>query len=168
MTWLNLYRSRPPGVEVGKNVSTALDGSGEPQPDTLLPIAPDFGGQTHNAGNFIGGAPELVIEVAETSRNIDLGNKLSDYQRAGVLEYVVVASDPDEVIWHVRRADRFLRVPPDADGVYRSQVFPGLWLDPQVLLADDVAALVAAFEKGLASAEHAAFVARLAAARGSV
>jgi hypothetical protein len=37
-----------------------------------------------------------------------------------------------------------------------------------VLLADDVAALVAAFEKGLASAEHAAFVARLAAARGSV
>jgi Uma2 family endonuclease len=119
-TWLNLYRSRTPGVEVCNNTSTALDDLGEPQPDALLRIAPECGGQTHNAGNLIGGAPELVIEVADTSRNIDLGSKLSDYQGAGVLEYVVVASDPDEVIWHVRRADRFLRVPPDADGVYRS------------------------------------------------
>jgi hypothetical protein len=45
-------------------------------------------------------------------------------------------------------------------------VFPGLWLDPHALAAGDRAALRAALDRGLATAEHAAFAARLAAARG--
>ena len=125
-------------------------------------ILPSRGGRTHDLGIYIGGAPELVVEVAASSRSIDLGAKLADYERAGVREYLVVTLDPDDVFWHVRRDDRLVRVPPDADGLYRSGVFPGLWLDPAALLADDGPALVAALERGLATEEHAAFVARLA------
>ena len=40
-------------------------------------------------------APELIVEVASSSRKIDLGPKFEDYRRAGVREYVVVTIDPD-------------------------------------------------------------------------
>ncbi len=164
MWWLGHYRIHTPGVAVADNATTALDDLAEPQPDALMRIRPARGGQTHDLGIYIGGAPELVVEVAASSRAIDLGAKLVDYERAGVREYVVVTLDPDDVFWHVRRDDRLVRVPPDADGLYRSGVFPGLWLDPVALLADDGPALVAALEGGLATEGHAAFVARLAGA----
>jgi hypothetical protein len=77
----------------------------------------------------------------------------------------VRALDPDEVLWHVLRDRRLVAVPPDADGLYRSTVFPGLWLDPGALLARDGRRLRAVLDRGLATPEHAAFVARLAAAR---
>ncbi|MBV8678664.1 MAG: hypothetical protein JO355_15990, partial [Planctomycetaceae bacterium] len=48
------------------------------------------------------------------------------------------------------------------DGCYHSEAFPGLWLDPRALLDDDLDGLMATLERGLATAEHAAFVARLA------
>lgn len=163
--WLECYEMATPGVELHGGVSLFLDALGLPQADAQLRIAPECGGQTHNHGEYIGGAPELVVEVAKATRYVDLGPKREDYERAGVREYVVRAFDPDEVIWHVRRDGRLVAVPPDADGLYRSTVFPGLWLDPAALLAGDRIALRAVVERGLASAEHAAFVARLTAAR---
>ena len=45
------------------------------------------------------GAPELVVEIAKATRYVDLGPKLNEYERAGVLEYVVHAIDPDEIYW---------------------------------------------------------------------
>lgn len=163
--WLGLFRARTPGLEVLDNASTALDDTGEPQPDALLRVAPEFGGQTSNEGNLIAGAPELVVEVADTSLAVDLGAKLADYERVGVREYVVVGLNPEDIYWFVRRGDRLERITTDPDGLYRSGAFPGLWLDPAALLADDVPALVAAVERGLATPEHAAFVARMTAAR---
>jgi Uma2 family endonuclease len=107
------------------------------------------------------------VEVARATRYVDLGPKLADYERAGVREYVVRALDPDEVLWHVLREGKLVPLPPGPDGLYRSEVFPGLWLDPQALLAGDRRRVRAALEQGLATPEHAAFVARLAAARGT-
>lgn len=52
-----------------------------------------------------------------------------------------------------------------ADGLVRSQVFPGLHLAVAALLAGDLAQGLAAVQASLAIEEHAAFVARLAAAR---
>ena len=49
------------------------------------------------------------------------------------------------------------------DGVFRSEVFPGLWLDPEALIADDMDRLIATLDRGLATPEHAAFAAQLAA-----
>jgi Uma2 family endonuclease len=164
--WTGFYESRTPGIKGGLEGSTALDEISEVQPDTCLRIKPEHGGQTYKLGNIIGGCPELVIEVASSSRAIDLGPKLADYERAGALEYVVLAVNPDEVYWHVRDGDRLVRVPPDPDGLYRSRVFRGLWLDPAALFAYDLPAILATVDRGLASPEHAEFVARLAAAGG--
>ena len=163
--WVRHYQTNTPGVRGADNASTFLDDQGEPQPDVLLRIDPDLGGQTRHEGAYIAGAPELVIEVSASSRGTDLREKLADYERAGVLEYVVFALDPDEVFWHARRGDRLVRMPPDPDGLYRSEAFPGLWLDPRALLADDSAAMLAALDRGLATPEHAGFGAMLAGRR---
>ena len=165
--WLGPYEEATPGVEGLDGATTILGWKSEPQPDALLRILPECGGQTRDERTFVRDAPELVVEVAKATRYIDLGPKLEDYERAGVREYIVRALDPDEVIWHVIREGRLVAVPPGAEGLYRSEVFPGLWLDPRALLAHDRAAVRAALDRGLVTPEHAAFVARLATARTS-
>jgi Uma2 family endonuclease len=167
VTWLGLYERQTPGVEVLDGATTALDDLGEPEPDALLRILPEWGGQTRDEGSIIAGPPELVVEVARATRFIDLGPKRADYERAGVLEYVVRALEPDEVLWHTWHEGRLTIVPPGPDGLYRSLVFPGLWLDSAALLANDLDGLDATLDRGLASPEHAEFVAHLAGKRGS-
>ena len=63
------------------------------------------------------------------------------------------------------REGRFEPMPPAADGILRSTVFPGLWLDPAALVRGDVKAVFAILQQGLNSPEHADFVARLERAR---
>jgi hypothetical protein len=167
VVWLDRYAEHTPGVEVLDNVTVILDWRNEPQPDLTLRVLPDYGGRTRNEGGYVAGVPELVVEVARSSRYMDLGPKFDEYERAGVLEYVVRALDPDEILWHVLENGRFIAVKPDPDGLYRSRAFPGLWLDPTALLAGDRGAVRAALDRGVATPEHAAFVARLAAARGN-
>ena len=161
--WLFVYQRGNPGLTGADNATTFVDDEAEPQPDLQLRIRPEYGGQTRNEGDYIAGAPELVVEVARSSRPTDLGPKFADYQRAGVLEYLVVTLDPDEVHWFVRRGDRLLPLPPGPDGIHRSEVFPGLWLDPKALFAENVDALLTVLERGKATPEHAAFAAALAA-----
>src|SRR5262249_28096504 len=157
--WLVYYRARTPGTEVLDNATTAMDELGVPQPDAQLRIKPECGGQTRNEGKIVAGAPELVAEAARSSRPIDLGAKRADYERAGVKEYVVVTRDPDDVHWHLRRGKKLARVRPGRDGLYRSKVFPGLWLDPIALLNQEIASVFATLDRGLATPEHQAFVA---------
>jgi Uma2 family endonuclease len=164
-TWLGYYRLGMPGLSSGCDSTTKLDDRAEPQPDIHLRILPEYGGQTRIEQGYIAGAPELVVEVAQSSKPIDLGDKLEDYRRTGVLEYVVVTLDPDAVHWFVRRGDRFEKLAPGPDGVYRSEIYPGLWLDPEALFADDLQGLIATLARGKATPEHAAFAAELAARR---
>ena len=156
-----------PGVEALDNASTALGLKSEPQPDVLLRILPECGGRTKTDPRFVDGVPELLVEVSHTSRYTDLGPKFEDYERVGVQEYIVRTIEPDEIYWFVLRNGRFVNLEPGPDGIYRSEVFPGLWLDPAALLAGDRRRLRAVVELGCATPEHAAFVARLAAARGT-
>ena len=164
VVWLSYFEENTPGVEALVNVTTALDLKSEPQPDALLRILPEYGGRTRTDRRFVQGVPELLVEVADGSRYTDLGPKFDDYERVGVLEYVVRSIEPDEIIWSVLRKGRFVDLEPGPDGIYRSEVFPGLWLDPQALLAGDMRRLRAVLDLGCATPEHAAFVARLAAA----
>ena len=96
------------------------------------------------------------------TRYTDLGPKFEDYERVGVLEYIVRAIEPDEVYWFVLRRGRFVDLPPGSGGIYRSEVFPGLWLDSNALLAGNILTLQAVVDLGYATPEHAAFVAQLA------
>jgi Uma2 family endonuclease len=165
--WLCHYERYTPGVWGADNASTFLDQKAEAQPDALLLIDPECGGQTWEEDGFIAGAPELVVEIARSSKKVDLGEKKDDSERAGVLEYVVQTLDPDAIRWFVRREGKLVEQVPGLDGIYRSEVFPGLWLDPDALIRRDLPALFAALDRGLATPDHAVFVGRLAARRGT-
>ena len=164
--WLGYYAENTPGVEVLDNATTILGWKSEPQPDALLRILPECGGRTWNEHGYVHGAPELVVEIAKATRYVDLGPKLNDYERAGVLEYVVRTFDPDEIYWFAQEQGALVQRPIGEDGLYRSSVFPGLWLDPVALLDGDTRRLRAVVDMGCAAANMRQFVARLAAARG--
>ena len=64
------------------------------------------------------------------------------------------------------RDEEFVPLEPDpADGLLKSVVFPGLWLDAAALVNRDLAKVLAALARGTAAPEHAAFVQQLAAQR---
>lgn len=153
--WLFHYRRFTPGLRGVTNVSTILGEDSEVQPDLQLRIVESLGGQARVEGGYVVGAPELVVEVGHSSKFKDLGPKKDDYEKAGVLEYLFVGIEPDEVRWFVLRNGKFEEMPGGADGIYRSKVFPGLWLDPKALFAEDLNGLIAALERGLATPEHA-------------
>jgi Uma2 family endonuclease len=160
--WLWVYRAGTPGVESGDNGSIRLDLGNMPQPDAYLIIRPERGGQVRiSADDYIEGAPELVAEVAASSTSYDLGDKLNANLRNGVREYIVWRVLDRAVDWFVRRDGQFERLEPRADGIVRSTVFPGLWLDPVALAGGDSARVLAVIQRGLGSPEHAGFVARL-------
>jgi Uma2 family endonuclease len=159
--WLGQYAENTPGVEVLVGATTILGWRSEPQPDALLRILTEHGGRSHEEQGFISGPPELVVEVCKATRTIDLGAKLADYERAGVLEYVVRTIDPDQIFWFCQAQGVFAEQSLDEDGLYRSAVFPGLWLDPVALLKGDTRQLRAVVDRGCATPEHAGFLARL-------
>jgi Uma2 family endonuclease len=158
---LAVYRAGTPGVEGGDNSTLRLDLDNEPQPDAFLRILPAFGGQSRNSGKYVAGAPELIAEVAASSVSYDLHDKLRAYRRNEVREYVVWRVWDRAIDWFVLRDDRYERLAPDAAGQYRSEIFPGLWLDPAALLHGNLAQVIAVLQQGLASPEHAEFVSRL-------
>jgi Uma2 family endonuclease len=159
--WLGEYETATAGTEVQVNPTNVLGPESEPEPDACLVILPELGGQTWEEDDYLTGAPELVAEVAWASESIDLHAKRKDYEKAGVREYLVVALRQKQVFWFIRRRGKFRELAPGDDGVIRSEVFPGLWLDPAALLRRDRKRLLAVLKRGLASPEHAGFVARL-------
>jgi Uma2 family endonuclease len=164
--WLARYEQFTPGVEGAGGPTVKLDLKSEPQPDHLLWILPECGGQTRvDAEGYLTGAPELVVEIARATRYHDLNRKKADYERAGVQEYLVVELDPNRIHWFIRRGDHFEKLLPGPDGIYRSEVFPGLWLDPTALFAKSWDSLYRAVRRGLRTRPHREFVANLAEAR---
>lgn len=164
-TMLGLYRIKTPGVEASDNGTILLDDDSEVQPDVSLRVRAEYGGRSRLTpdGKYVTGPPELIIEVAYSSRAIDLHAKRTDYARHGVREYLVWIVKDNAFAWFDLSKDRELTVPDD--GVVKSFMFPGLWLDGPAVRADEPARLLATLEAGLATPEHAAFVKRLAEAK---
>jgi len=162
ITWLGRYTAATPGVIGADNATIRLDLDNEPQPDAVLFIDPARGGQAMiSTDDYIEQAPEFVAEVASSSVSYDLHVKLKVYRRNGVREYLVWRVLDREIDWFVLRRRQYVRLPREQDGLYHSEVFPGLWLDPAALVSGDTQTVVAALQRGLASPEHAAFVKRL-------
>jgi Uma2 family endonuclease len=160
--WLVVYKASTPGVQVSDNSTVRLDLDNESQPDALLLIDPERGGQTLlSEDGYIEGAPELVVEVASSGASYDLHAKLQVYRRNGIREYIVWRVLDEEVDWFVLRESQYERLQPDAEGRLRSEVFAGLWLDPAALVRHDLATVLATLQQGLSSPEHTAFVTRL-------
>jgi Uma2 family endonuclease len=166
LTWLGSYEAGTPGVEPGDNGSIHLDLDNMPQTDAYLIITSECAGQAKiDDDGYIAGAPELVAEVATSSVSYDLGVKRRVYRRNGVREYVVWRVQDQQIDWFVLREGEYVTAPLPGDGVQRSAVFPGLWLDVEALLAGDLARVLAVLQDGLKSPEHAKFVTRLKTAK---
>lgn len=161
--WLGNYMIETDGTDAGDNSSLLMDlGENEPQPDLFLRILPNYGGQSRDSDDgFIEGAPELIAEIAASSKSYDLHDKLAGYQRNGVLEYIVWRTTDQAVDWFVLREGQFHRHQPER-GVFKSLAFPGLWLESNALIAGDGREVQRVLKQGLRSAEHQAFVKRLA------
>lgn len=169
VTWVGVYCSKTPGLVAGDNSTVFIDGINEPQPDVLLGIPPAAGGQTklvtRDNKQYVDGAPELLIEVAASTTAIDLNAKLRAYERNSAGEYlVIITEERPEVRWLSLVDGSFRPIALDTDGLLRSGLFPGLWLDPAALLSGNLAKLLATLERGCATDEHRGFVQRLASA----
>lgn len=162
--WLWLYADLTPGCEMGLEGTWVMGPSDVPQPDASLRILPAFGGQSHDSGEYAAGAPELIVEVSGSSVARDLGPKLELYRRAGVREYVTILPKSNRIVWRELRDGQYVEIAADPDGLLRSRVFPGLWLDPASVW-DPGLSLRTAVEAGAASPEHGEFVRSLASRR---
>ncbi len=159
--WLWMYSASTPGCQAGGNATWLMGDEDAPQPDSDLRILPEYGGQSRMEGEYSAGAPELLTEVCLSRTSYDLNQKYDLYEKAGVQEYIAVLLREREVRWHRLVSGKFQVMPADKDGILRSVVFPGLWLDPAALLAGDKQRVMAVLQQGVASPEHAAFVAEL-------
>ena len=158
--WLWVYRAATPGVRLGDNATTRLDLDNEPQPDALLRIA-SGGTSSISEDGYVVGAPELVVEIAASTVSYDLHDKLRIYRRNGVQEYLVWQIANNRIDWFRLNEGEYVLLEPDAAGVVRSQVFPGLWLASHAMLEGNLAEVLVILQQGLASAEHGDFVGRL-------
>lgn len=160
-TWLGTYASESAGVRCFDNSSIRLDLDNEPQPDLVLIKSPSQGGQVRiSADDYIEGAPELAVEIVGSSRAYDLHQKKDAYRRNGVCEYLACITGEKRLVWWELREGEYHEIAPDADGLLKSRVFPGLWLDGEALLRGDLKAVLATLQRGLGSEEHKAFLAR--------
>jgi Uma2 family endonuclease len=164
--WLGTYAAYTPGCYALTNTTTRLLGDA-PQPDVQLRLSPEVGGEAQDEEGEASGPPELAAEVCVSRSSYDLHQKYDLYQAAGVPEYLAVLMHEKEVRWHRLVEGSYQRMPQPQDGVLRSVVFPGLWLNVQALLAGDGAQLLATLHQGLQSSEHTAFMAELARRRAT-
>lgn len=156
--WITYYLAQTPGLEAADNATVRLDESNEPQPDLLLALPPAAGGQLRiDEDGYYTGKPELIAEVAASSVSYDLHAKLRVYQRQAVREYLVWRTRDCEIDWFHLDQGAFVPLVA-ADGILKSAVFPGLWLDRAALLRRDLPRVFAVLQEGISSAEHAAFV----------
>jgi Putative restriction endonuclease len=159
-TWLGVYEAATPGCEGGSNTTSLIE-EDCPQPDDYLALLPECGGASWGE-KYVEGAPELIAEISFSSVSIDIHEKFDLYQRAGVQEYLVAMIKKQEIRWHRLVKGKYKLIAPDTNGIYRSQVFPGLWLDSKALFKGDMARVLATLQKGIASEEHQQFVEELA------
>jgi Uma2 family endonuclease len=161
-TWLGTYMATTPGVKAADNSTIALDLDNDPQPDACLRILDSHGGSTKiNSRGYITGAPELIVEIAASSVSFDLGAKLNAYRRNGVREYVVHRTYDGEIDWFVLRDGNYEKLKMDDEGVYRSKIFPGLWLKVDALISERLADVLTVLQSGIASVEHGEFIKKL-------
>ena len=157
MTWLGTYEAATPGVEVGDNPTVRLDADNEPQPDALLRI--ENGGQSRiSEDDYVEGAPELIVEIAASTASYDLHEKLKVYRRNQVQEYLVWRVYDNAFDWFKLDEGKYIQLESDAEGIIRSQFFPGLWLDKSALLSGDLAQVLKVLQQGLSTVEHQNFI----------
>lgn len=160
--WLGHYQIYTPGVELGGNATMKLEEStSEPQPEAALRIEAECGGQTRLVDGYVVGSPELAAEVSASTVSYDLNQKYRVFEKNGIREYIVWRVEDDEIDWFHLKRRKYQRLAKTKDGLFKSKVFPGLWLDPAAIIAGDMIKVLDVVQKGIASPEHRRFVEKL-------
>lgn len=162
LTAVGVYHAGTTGTDLSDNATVRLDLDNEPQPDILLRIEKNAGGSSIvDEDGYIQGSPELVAEIANSTASYDMHDKLNAYRRNGVQEYLVWLVGEQKIHWFVLNAGEYQQLQPDGDGIVKSGILPGLWLNTKALLDDELDAVLATIQTGLKSSEHKAFVTQL-------
>jgi Uma2 family endonuclease len=161
--WLGNYLVHTEGTQLSDNGTIKLRlGRNRPQPDALLRVLPSHGGMSKtDAKGYVVGAPELVAEIAASTASYDLHDKLGAYQKNGVREYVVWRVEDEAIDWFVLHGGKYRLLSPAKDGLLKSKVFPGLWLDAAALVAGNLRKMMEAARLGVASEAHVTFADKL-------
>lgn len=163
MTCLGFYAAFTKHTRLGDNPTVRLDVDNEPQPDAVLLIDARHGGTTRLSDDgYIEGAPEFVAEIAASTATIDLRDKKRVYRRSMVREYLVWQVIDRRIDWFSLQEEEYISLLPDAEGIIRSRVFPGLWLPVSALLDGDMPSAIATLQTGLNSVAHQEFIQQLA------
>lgn len=148
-TWLGTYATFTAGISCHGNTTVILDADNTFQPDVCLIRQ---GGQTTVSDrDYAQGAPELVVEIAFSSRSIDTHAKKKIYQRCGVREYLVWRVEDDALDWWTLDQEEYALCEPDEDGLLESHIFPGLVLHVPALLALDGATVLSTLQNAIAN-----------------
>ncbi len=151
--WIVNYAAQHPKTEAADNATVMLDFDNEYQPDLLLRILPEHGGQSRTtADDYVEGAPELAVEIASSSAGYDLHAKKNAYRRNGVREYLVWITRENRIVWWKLVEGEFIEIEPDSEGLLKSSVFPGLWLDAEAMIEGDLARVLSRLQDGMRSA----------------
>jgi Uma2 family endonuclease len=90
--------------------------------------------------------------VPQTERRVDqcyaCQGKRS-IERNGVQEYIVWRVLDQEIDWFRLESGCYVDLVPDADGILRSNKFPGLWLDRTALLAGNMRQVLHILQTGM-------------------
>ena len=162
---MGAYCVPTPGIAGCVGGTVRLSAECEPQPDVSLRILESHGGQSRiDEDYFIAGAPEMIAEISYESLNYDTDIKRPIYEREGVREFILWRVEDQIVDWYVLRDGTYELLVPDENGIVRSEIFPGLWMHAEAMARRDMGAVARVLQQGLASAEHAEFVRKLAVA----
>ncbi len=157
------YASATPGVAFAVNASVRLDGSNEYQPDVMLwNESGNMSKAKVGANGLLEGCPEMVVEIALSSRSYDMHEKMEVYSRNQIPEYFVWEVMDARLHWFALKEGQYVPLESSQGGFVRSRIFPGLWLDLHALSCREDKKVVRALDRGLKSAAHKACVKQLA------
>lgn len=130
----------------------------------MLRIDEDKGGRSRiSEEDYIEGAPELAVEIAASSASYDLHDKKYAYRRNGVQEYIVWQANNQSITWFRLQAGEYVALAADESGIFRSQIFPGLWLDVNALVMGNLSQVLETLREGINSVAYQRFVESLSA-----
>jgi Uma2 family endonuclease len=144
--WLFQYALNYDDLVVSDNATIRLNQDNDPQPDLCLRKK---GGTSSLVDDYIQGPPELIVEVAGSSASYDFGEKKDAYESAGVQEYLIFETFEGKIAWWQLNQAKYESIE-QVDGIYRSNVFAGLWLDADALRCGDAKKLIATLNGGMA------------------
>lgn len=162
MSALSYYRLVTNGISLLDNATYVARDDYEPQPDIVLRIEGKHGGKSWiNDSGYLEGSPELVVEISSTTVSYDLHEKLELYEAKAVQEYIVWRVLDEQIDWFSLEDGKYKKMSADENGIMASKIFPGLELNVNALLEDDMKKVLATLQSGLESEAYKEFSASL-------